>query len=175
MSDPVLLPEDYHPSRSLAGVEWNNLSPVERRYLVKTFWIAGASAGETAMRIPGANRNKVIGIWTRLKLKREMTKAAKSAQVRAARPKKEPMPKPAPVVNQDRSVQEMVDYLPDPIDGHVPIGIMDLPSRPGVRCRFPVVGGYCGAPSDEKTYCEHHMAIAYRPVEKLRMPKDARF
>lgn len=68
--------------------------------------------------------------------------------------------------------------IPDrePLPGVEPISILDLPNRPGIRCRFPVVGGYCGADCGEHTYCQEHRAIAYIPaLPKPRPPRGAYF
>jgi len=62
-----------------------------------------------------------------------------------------------------------------PLAGTTPVDILSLPNRPGVLCRFPVIGGYCGAASGTHMYCQAHHAIMYRETDhKFRMPKEAR-
>lgn len=48
----------------------------------------------------------------------------------------------------------------EPLPGVPPISMMELPDGRGVRCRWPVTGGYCGLPSGERTYCDHHHEMA---------------
>lgn len=57
-----------------------------------------------------------------------------------------------------------------------PISLMDLPDRPGVLCRWPVTGGYCGLPSGDRTYCSDHHKMAFRqPTEgEIRTEKSVK-
>lgn len=178
--------------------DWNEITGPEKDAIIRPLWDDGVSASLIAIHhFRNATRNMVIGRVTRGKMQ-----ARKPAQVlRDTRMK--PLPKPPKPPKQAKapkarkpipaqpgtppimstipdpdmpsaSVMHMIENNRPPLPGMIPVDILHLPQRPGVRCRFPVVGGYCGAPSGDKTHCPTHHEIMYRPTEKIRMPKEAR-
>lgn len=169
---------------------WTDLTGPERDAIIRPLWAAGKSAGQIQHYFIGATRNAIIGYIHRAKLPKRLMPtnqhSKKKPKPRSDKPKSRPAPKPKPMAYTapftqipdleppPQSVLDMINSDRAPLAGTVPIDILALPNRPGVRCRFPVTGGYCGAPSGDHTYCPTHHAIAYRPAERMRMPKEAR-
>lgn len=157
--------------------DWQSLTAPERRAIFEPLWVSGKSAGEITFYFLNASRNAVIGAVSRAKLKRGKTRTAKP------NPRKPRVPrvKPAMAIKSDKNTNQervialdmdppgtrsrYIDENRPPLAGTVPIGIMDLPGRSGVLCRFPVVGGYCGQASGDHTYCETHRRYAYKARE----------
>lgn len=154
---------------------WLSLTGEQRLAIIKPEWLDGASAAEIATYcFSNATRKKVIGYVHRAKLQRAISnKPAKNHQ-RPKKPKTKNLDRvvsTAPKPTAPRQYFDALNQERDPLPGTVPIGILDLPNRRGVRCRFMVRGGYCGQDSGEHTYCEAHRAIAYRPDETVRRKK----
>ncbi len=174
-------------------IVWKSLSRDEKIALVKPMFEGGDSAQVIADAFEGVTRNMVIGVINR----------AKSIKKRPRKPpaKKQAPPKPKPRAKLEKpvatkklppisasgfssipdppepteSVMHMINNNRPPLAGKVPVDIMGLPNRPGVLCRFPVIGGYCGVASGDKMYCRDHDAIMYRETEhKIRVPKGVR-
>lgn len=171
--------------------DWSTLNTTEKMAIITPAWMDGKSANDIAWMFQGASRNAIIGMIHRQKLP---TRSAASTPKPGIKPKpkipKPPKPKkpskpsaisatafvsmPEPIPPTD-SVMHMIENNRAPLAGTTPISILHLPNRPGVLCRFPVVGGYCGLSSGDKMYCPDHHRIVYRPAEgKFRMPKEAR-
>jgi hypothetical protein len=165
---------------------WQDLSAAERRDIIKPLWLAGLSATQICGHFHGfVTRNAVIGVIHRSRKAWGLRPARPSKPaVRRTNPVKRRVPnsphidspvkrKPAMPDNPPDdmpdldagetpdSVRDMIDNLRPPIAGTTPISIMDLPHRVGIRCRFLVVGGYCGVPSGDHMYCRTHHRIAY--------------
>lgn len=162
--------------------DWNALDRDGRVAIIKPAWDKGWSATQIAVLFENCTRNMVIGIIHRAKLQRAVlpkpTKSRVPPPKRKAAPNPNKTPKPKPIRNRntviadhgapppsDVHASKWLDQKRPPIEGTTPIGILQLPNRPGVLCRFPVVGGYCGQASGENTYCETHSAFAYNRRE----------
>lgn len=157
--------------------DWTTMDRKQRLEIVAPLWKSGLSASQISEHFTGCTRNAIIGTVTRANLARSKTGIATANPTKPKRPTPTPAPKrdrnsipgsrPPPV---ERDIFDAIRNERDPLPGIEPIGILDLPSRPGVRCRFMVRGQlYCGKPSGEHTYCETHMAIAYRPTEPMKI------
>lgn len=177
-------------------IVWKSLSRDEKIALVKPMWEAGDSAQIIADAFEGVTRNMVIGVVNRAKqIKRRPHRPAPKPpkpkpRIRAeklAKPEKPVAPKKLPPISASgfssipdppeptETVMHMINNNRPPLAGTVPVDIMGLPNRPGVLCRFPVIGGYCGASSGDKMYCRDHDALMYRETEhKIRVPKGVR-
>lgn len=145
---------------------WSDLSPDDRRAIIMPLWKDGNTAASIAGKFVGATRNMVMGTIHRAKLHRD---------------KPTPVVKPAPKKVNRVKTQTLVDLgleeykaKPDRIDivntnrpplpGIEPISMLELPNRPGFRCRFPVVGGYCGDHiGQDDMYCPTHRRFMYAP------------
>lgn len=179
--------------------DWADIDIDAKRAIIRPLWEEGKSATEIMAYFTGATRNMIIGQISRGKMSsgrppRPTVRAkAPGSAKRMMNPANLDRPmKPKPVSRStsivstsafvttpdpdpvSQSVLDMINRERPPLAGTTPIPITALPNRPGVRCRFPVDGGYCGAPSGEHVYCPTHHAIAYKPAEKFRMPKEAR-
>lgn len=164
---------------------WSDLSPDERMAIISPLWFNGLSNATIAMRFTGATRNSVIGQIHRAKLKRVPGTPKVKTTRRATKIKYAEKEKPSvkatpmrhspiiiPTVNPDIPValDKMITTNRPPLAGIVPISILELPMRPGVRCRFPVEGGYCGADSGDQVYCPTHDRICHVGIEKKKDP-----
>lgn len=163
--------------------DWANLTREQKEAIIRPLWLDGKSAGEITHYFVGASRNAVIGVVTRAKMgarkatkSRAQNKAAAGA-MRAALPKPRPpaqrlpmaspafvshIPQPEPI--RPGAFNPLAGERP-PIEGTTPISILELPNRPGGRCRFPVIGGFCGVHT-ESTYCATHGRYAYQQREQ---------
>lgn len=172
--------------------DWSIMTCDEKDAIIRPAWESGSSALEIAMMFSGATRNMIIGRVTQGKMGSHPTTRTKASYAGADKPPK-PKPKVArkpipaqpgtpPLVQRipddpettPASVLHMINNERPPLAGAAPIPITALPNRPGVLCRFPVTGGYCGVACGDKMYCLNHHAVMYRQTEKLRMPKEAR-
>lgn len=160
--------------------DWSTLTTAERDAIITPLWADGLSAGVIAdTAFIGATRNMVIGRVHRAKLPKRNERTNLPP-----RSKKRKLPMAivshsafVSVSEPDEPTQSVMDMIArnrPPLPWTKPIGILDLPSRPGVRCRFPVTGGYCGVECGDKMYCVDHHAIMYRPSDPMRMPREAR-
>lgn len=173
-------------------IDWRSLSAEEKIALVKPLYEAGNSCGQIADMFMGVTRNMIIGCIHRsnaIKKRPRKPPVKKPIVPPAPKPKpavaRKPLPAqpgtppiiqvlPEPDMPSER-VWHMINNNRPPLAGIAPTALIDLPTREGVVCRFPVVGGYCGAASGDAMYCKTHHAIMYRPeTQKLRVPKEAR-
>ena len=134
--------------------------------IVKPLWDRGLSAGQIMYHFVGASRNAIIGLVHRNKWQR--AKSVPHVTRRAAPNPHKPVKRPPGRPKIERTTiepeSEKVDWIHTerrPLAGTVPIRLIDLPSRAGVLCRFPVQGGYCGQPSGEAMYCDGHHRFMY--------------
>lgn len=167
---------------------WPNLTPEEKRTMVRPLWDAELTTRQIAAHFTGATRNSIISVVHRGKMPMrpidEQTKTAlreKTKRVVVSRKPIPAQPGTPPIVQRmpepdepPASVLAMITSNRPPLPGSSPVTMADLPTRTGVMCRFPVVGGYCGLSCGDEMYCKEHKTIMYRPVEKFRMPKEAR-
>lgn len=150
---------------------WSNLTGDERRDLIKPLWDAGKSAGDITRYFIGASRNAVIGVVHRSGWQRAPS-VAQSNTTRANQRRRKPAPnpvkkaKPVAALREEPDIKvEKVDWIHTerpPLPGAVPVRLIDLPTREGGMCRFPVIGGYCGIPTGEDKYCEAHHRFIYQ-------------
>lgn len=166
-------------------LDWQALSPQEKVDAIKPLWLDGKSASEISANFRNCSRNSIIGAINRAKLRDEQrTKKPKDTRIKPERKIRLPiavakvaiierLPEPDPDSSSAR-VAFMINNNRPPLPGHMPQPMTALPNKAGVMCRFPVQGGWCGASSGEKMYCEAHQEIMYRPAEKLRVPKGVR-
>lgn len=178
--------------------DWSALTKEQKDEIIRPLWAEGKSASEIAFYFSGASRNAIIGRVSRGKMKSgrvigsTVRPKAPGIAKRMRNPENLDRPKPkmrlamnadfVTIANSDPPSQSVMDAINSerpPLAGTVPIDILSLPNRSGVRCRFPVAGEgtnmmYCGAACGDKAYCPTHWAMAYKPTEKLRMPKEAR-
>lgn len=165
---------------------WDEITSAEKRAVFEPLWRDGKSAGEIALHhFRGASRNAVIGAISRAKLQRApgQVRPKKEPKPRAPRPKPAPravpsreMPlraPPAPESTPADKVLHLIENPRPPLKGVPPISMLELPGRPGIRCRFPVQGGYCGASSGEHMYCRAHWPRVYTPEAVARMEVKA--
>ena len=157
--------------------DWSTLTTAERDAIITPLWADGLSAGaiaETAF--VGATRNMVIGRVHRAKLPKRNERANVPP-----RSKKRKLPMAVvshsafvAVAEPDEPTQSVMDMIArnrPPLPWTKPVGILAMPNRPGVLCRFPVDGDggkmmYCGVPSGDHTYCTDHKKLAYRGKPK---------
>jgi len=172
----------------MTAPDWTSLTSAEKQTAIRPLWMEGKSASEIASQFTGATRNSIISALHRGKMTGSSNKPVKAAATKAPKisNKVQGREKPRSAVTLPKfsahpdaeppsaSVMEMIENNRPPLAGTTPISILDLPNRPGVLCRFPVVGGYCGQPSGDKTHCKAHHGIMYRETDKIRMPKEAR-
>lgn len=148
----------------------------ERTELLKTLWGTNLTSTQIATELgQGATKNVVIGKGRRLGLpargkKRPVTRgkgvAAKERQMRLRIERANTIKVyvgPQVTADDHRALKGAAWTA---LAGVEPIPFMDLPDRRGVRCRWPVDGGYCGQASGEHTYCDIHTALAGRPYER---------
>lgn len=139
----------------------------ERVSTIGEMWLNGLSAGQIAIALK-TTRNVIIGMVHRNHINRERRVAVPSSKP-PARAKPHVTKARAPTIPREpimrQSADDMIASNRPPIDGIEPISLLELPNRPGIKCRFPVIGGYCGAPSGERMYCEHHHRYVYSPRE----------
>ena len=158
--------------------DWNGLTREEKDAIIGPLWAEGKSAGEIAMHFIGATRNMIIGVVHRRKMPARL-KPERVKSTKTKRPPDQVLAKPKPNRNtivrtetprpEPRIYFDALNLEREPIRGTTPISILELPNRPGVKCRFPVKGGYCGRPSGDQTYCPTHYRLAYTaPKEKAR-------
>lgn len=161
---------------------WSDLSGEEKDAIIRPLWMDGKTASEITHYFVGASRNAVIGRVTRGKMGGRPAGPSRAraregvarlnegrATKAATRAKRLPMASPAfvsfvpdPEPIKSGAYNPVTDLRP-PLDGFAPISILDLPMRSGGRCRFPVIGGYCGYHiGDDKVYCQMHSRIAYQ-------------
>lgn len=163
---------------------WTDLTPAEKQEAIRPLWKSGKSAGEISRYFTGATRNSIISALHRGGMAGTSSKTAKIMPEKNP-PEPKPQRKPSAISASaftahavadpvSESVMHMIENNRAPLPGIDPIIILDLPNRPGVKCRFPVQGGYCGATSGDRMYCKTHHAVMYRPTEKMRMPREAR-
>lgn len=164
--------------------DWTTLSPDQKRDAIRPLWEADASAREISMHFVNASRNSIISALNRYGMVREKKISVHRATTKPRAPRVPRAPKPKPATKPPRpaayipyeeeppsqSVMEMINGNRPPLAGTVPVSLVDLPSRKGVMCRWPVIGGYCGAACGDDMYCKDHATFAYRPAQK----KDAR-
>lgn len=154
-------------------MNWHEMTQAERDMAC----IDGRASGLSASQIGamyGTTRNAIIGYWKRVENRGHklpkvshklagLTFASQGRERPKPVPKPEPMPKPMPVPKPEPGGSaHWINHNRTPLAGVTPINILDLPNRAGVRCRFPVIGGYCGADSGDYTYCEAHREFTYR-------------
>lgn len=169
---------------------WNDLSRAQREEIIEPLWRNGMSAlAITVAAFRGATRNMIIGAIARSAFRRaerknvsKLAAASKRGMVRfnMTKPKRKTVnpkrPKAAPdgppVLRPDAPPSDAIDLINErrpPFPGISPIGIMELPERNAKRCHYPVVGGYCGAPSGEHPYCRAHWPYMYSPEVVARL------
>lgn len=150
---------------------WSDLSSDERRDLIKPLWDAGKSAGDITRYFIGASRNAIIGVVHRSKWQRAPSVSkANSDRANKMRRKAAPNPqvkrKPVAALREEPDIKvDKVDWIHTerpPLPGTVPVRMIDLPTREGGMCRFPVIGGYCGVHTGEDKYCEAHHRFMYQ-------------
>jgi hypothetical protein len=150
--------------------DWLTLDRDQRREIVLPLWLEGKSARDIAAKFQNATRNGIIGLVARAKLPKRANKvrdkvAPKTKKAKPAKSRYKPsiMPNPNRMAEPDLKPEPSFawDRERPPLPGITPIGILSLPGRAGVLCRFPVIGGYCGAPSGEKMYCADHHGFVY--------------
>lgn len=161
--------------------DWKSLSTEERRAIFEPAWNGGATAQEISFLFTNVTRCAVIGAVHRAKLPKRPPNNGNPSRVKIhkPRPATKTVAHSAFITDPDApppsaSVMHMIDNNRAPLAGVVPISLLDLPNREGVRCRFPVDGGYCGAQSGDRMYCESHERIVYKVTDKIRMPREAR-
>lgn len=155
---------------------WSALTQEQKISVLKEYWLGGGmSASEIAAMYRGATKNAIIGSVHRAKLHRGRVVPAKPGGKASAPRNNTPRPKAAPRSAADvpddaalspSKIWELIGSNREPLAGLEPVSILDLPNREGGVCRFPVVGGYCGAAVlvDGRPYCVEHYAVAYKPV-----------
>lgn len=171
--------EEGLPPTAAGMPRWEDLTGIQRREVIKPLWESGLSASQIAGYFTGfVTRNMVIGVIHRARWDRRPMKAKKPRanpmkrkrplvktelrEARQVRPQAAPINVPPEPEEVPPDLRELIDGRRPPIpEVGPPIDIMQLPQRPGIRCRFPVQGGYCGAPSGDATYCAAHSRIAY--------------
>lgn len=160
-----------------ATPDWADLTREQKEAIIRPLWLGGKSAGEISHYFVGASRNAVIGVITRAKMgsraalpnrARGKAEGKRLSEAKAAKkiqrlPMAAPafvshIPEPEPI--RPGAFNPLAGERP-PIEGAAPISILELPNRPGGRCRFPVIGGYCGVHA-ETTYCPTHSRYAYQ-------------
>lgn len=156
---------------------WETMTQAERDRAA----IDGRANGKSASQIAamyGTTKNAIIGYWGRVKNRGHVLPPVGSAKpkpkpVRAPKPKPPPRPEPDRIAVPPPMPVDRTDWTTQcrpPLAGVPPVSLVDLPNREGVRCRFPVTGGYCGAPSGEAMYCPDHHGFVYakRPPDEGR-------
>lgn len=151
---------------------YDTLTRDERVSTIGEMWLNGLSAGQIAIALK-TTRNTIIGIVHRNHINRERRVAVPSSKPPArAKPHvtkaRLPVAPRIMVAVVRQSADDMIANNRPPIDGIAPISLLELPNREGVMCRFPVIGGYCGAPSGERMYCDHHHRYVYTPREATK-------
>lgn len=145
---------------------WHTLTPDQRAEIIAPLWADGKSASRIAAEnFQNATKNMIIGVVAKLRYVRK----PKPPALPKAKPVKMPKPEPvmAPETESNATIRHLIANNRPPLDGTVPVSLLDLPSAErGVACRFPVDGGYCGQPvgGDEHRYCKPHRALMYRAV-----------
>lgn len=150
--------------------DWNGMTTEQRDDHIRPLWEGGKSASEIAATMFGATRNSVIGRIHRGKMvQRKPVKPKRAKPAKTKMPADQQMPK-KPVRNRNTistkpraetppsefHASKWLDEDRPPMPGTTPVSILDLPNRPGVKCRFPVQGGYCGIECGENVYCPTH-------------------
>lgn len=171
-------------------LDWTTLSAEEKIAAIRPLWSAGETARDIMGYFVGATRNSIIGALSRAKLPSRAHARKPTVnpsthlkpKPRVARKPLSAQPGTPPIVQKipepdtpSSSLMAMIEGNRPPLAGTTPISILDLPSRSGVLCRWPVIGGYCGAKSGDKVFCETHARIAYTQSDhKIRVPKGVR-
>lgn len=170
--------------------DWRALSIAEREAIVIPLWQDKKSATDIALRFRNASRSSVIGLVNRARkrLKGLLPDGQRfrsgwnitpkgSAHRATGKPRGRPAQKPnrntvvfrqaaaeVAEIPQTSASADGFDPLNDllpPLDGYPPISMLELPERAGKLCRYPVLGGYCGAPSGAEMYCTAHQRRIY--------------
>ena len=158
----------------------------DRVEILTKLWAEGLSASQIAGRLGGVTRNAVIGKVHRLGL------SGRATPSRAARPKprrtREPShPSGLTAYRTAGATALKADTPPekDPLPLPVPAPIREVELPPGERCsilqlsdrtcRWPIGDPgsedfcFCGStPKPGEPYCEHHVEIAYQPIQDRR-------
>lgn len=153
---------------------WSDLSPDDRRAIIMPLWKDGNTASFIASRFIGATRNMVMGTIHRAKMHRDKpTPTVKPKPKKVNRVKTQTLADLGVVEYKPVERIDIVNTNRPPLPGIEPISIMELPNRPGFRCRFPVVGGYCGDHiGQDDMYCAAHRRFMYTPATLMK--KDER-
>lgn len=188
-------PPNTEPETVNGLPNWQSLNGEARLEIITPMWQAGKSAMEIAMCFSNASRNAIVSAIRRGKITGPNSKSSairtRMLMVRrenAGKPKppktktvRKPVAAKPPLIERlpepdlpPSRVQQMIDGNRPPLPGCAPVPLIELPNRPGVMCRFPVEGGYCGAGCGDAMYCDTHQAIMYRPANKIQVPKEAR-
>ena len=163
----------------------------ERVELLKKLWAEGLSASQIANQLGGVTRNAVIGKVHRLGLSgRATTSRVKSSRARRrpSRPRGEGQASYVTYGNvalkphYEADADPELDPLPRPVEEiYIPpeerASILTLTET---KCRWPI-----GDPSDEdfyfcgrearleSPYCDHHVCVAYQPLQSRRRRRNA--
>lgn len=145
------------------------------------YWTEGLSASQIAERISGKSRSAILGRAHRLQLAsrkknyepRHKTDG-RSARVQKIRPPRPEKPKPSLALRANCKILPAIPQA-EP-----------RPDRPGVseigaygkECRWPIGNPgrpefhFCGGAVTRNgtSYCDHHYAVAYRPVKPIERP-----
>lgn len=152
---------------------YEGLTTKERQDVIRDPWLVKGESASTIARkyfAPGVTRNQIIGIINRSPWVKEarQRKAAQPKPVAAAKPRIMRDIKTKPhrhlatiVVRQAGPRTDWTNQFRAPIEGTEPISLLELPFKKGGKCRFPVIGGYCGI-GTEHMYCDEHRRIMYR-------------
>lgn len=141
----------------------------ERVEVLKKLWLDGLSASQIAKQLGGGvTRNAVIGKVHRLGL------SGRAAPSKPARPvvRMTPRPRPVSVPAAPRRPAALPVAQPTVIARREEPGSATVLTLGVHMCKWPIGDPssrdftFCGQPAGGATYCAHHAAIAYQPVQR---------
>lgn len=157
---------------------WKALTHEQKLAVLTEHWTGGGmTAAELAAMYCDASRNAIIGSVHRAQLHRgkvvgatlrgergERRQQARQAVARVKVAKAER--KPAEPDPSGARLWDLIRNNRPPLDGIAPVSVLDIRPRNSKanQCRFPVLGGLCGADCGTAMYCETHHAIMYRQI-----------